>query len=403
MSNQISSTVRYPAFPQTNLEDFTDLVRMEALELAQNSRIELKHLQKPDLSKDDLSNTNFLYLLAQEATWKTMMDYEGYKLPGTLDPYPTCGKFRFTMCPVDNFVRRIKHHCNRLGCSVCVREAGKRAAKKIQRRIWLYGLMVRQMTNMRKNPLPSHVIESIPANDIFWTWSKSKQNRILNEMRKIAGITSGVEIRHLWRFQEGKVEPYLGIHNHLVVYGWINGTASKEIREKFGVNVIYNKVHNGTLRSREDVFLVAYYLLSHCAIKNNKHSLRWFGDLSYRKISNSELKKFRDDIFLIEDDEIEKSKSCKICGEKMFPAKINKKYFNWTSFIPPPDELDAGCIVANGLFTLIEFFNEKMVFYDHDYGEIYHKTRRELEQERLEQSPHIYCRNTNSRKIDDFL
>ena len=87
----------------------------------------------------------------------------------------------------------------------------------------------------------------------------------------------------------------------------------------------------------------------------------------------------------------------------MLPAKINKKYSNWSSFIPPPNELDEGCIVPEGLFLSIDFFNEKMVFYDHGYDEIYHKTRKELEAERLEQSPHIYCRSTNSRRIDDFL
>lgn len=401
--NQELSSIRYPAFSQTNLTHFLKEIENEAQEIIQDTHQALKNLKQNNLSCDDPTNTDYLYSLAEAGTWKTMMDYKGFKLPGTLDEYQTCGKFRYVMCPTDNFVRRIRHSCHRLGCPVCVRSAGKRAGKKIQRRVWLYGLMVRKLSNSRRNPLPSHIIESIPANDIFWSWSKSKQNRILNEMRRIAGITAGAEITHLWRFREGKTEPYLGIHNHLIAFGWVNQDASKQIKEQFGVDVIYHKVKDGTLRKREDVFLVSYYLLSHCAIKNNKHSLRWFGDLSYRKIKNSYLKQFRDEQFLEEDNDIEKSKSCKICNEKLIPAKINKKHSHWNSFIPPPNELEDGCIVVSGLFQSLDFFTEKMIFYGHDHDEIYHKTRRELELERQERNPLVYNRVTNSMTLENFI
>jgi len=151
------------------------------------------------------------------------------------------------------------------------------------------------------------------------------------------------------------------------------------------------------------VFLVSYYLLSHCAIKNNKHSLRWFGELSYRKIKNSYLKQFRDEQFIEEDNDIEKSKSCKICSEKLIPAKINKKHPHWSSFIPPPNELDEGCIVSKGIFQSIDFFNEKLVFYGNSYDEIFHKTKKELELERQERSPLIYTRKTDSVSLENFI
>jgi len=392
-------SIRYPAFSQTNKVE--SLLNLESQEIAKNSKKELQET-KLNLESNNPTNTDYLYSLAESGQWKTMMDYKGFKLPATSDPYATCGKFRYAMCPIDNQVKRFKHTCHRLSCPICVRKAGQRIATKIQRRIWLYSLMVKELSHSRKNPLPSHVIESIPANSKFWNYSKQKQNRIFNEMRKIAGITAGSEITHLWRFRKGKTKAYLGIHNHLIAFGWINGNASKEIKEKFDIDVIYHKVEHGTLKKREDVFLVAYYLLSHCAVKNNKHSLRWFGELSYRKISNSYLKQFRDEQFIDEDNEIEKSKSCKICDGRLLPAKINKKFSNWVSFMPPPDDIDEGCEVINGLFSIIDFFEEKMVFYENNYDEIYHKTRRELDEERQERNPLIYCRNTDSQKLDIF-
>ena len=106
--------------------------------------------------------------------------------------------------------------------------------------------------------------------------------------------------------------------------------------------------------------------------------------------------------FIDEDNEIEKSKSCKICDGRLLPAKINKKFSNWASFMPPPEDIDDGCEVVSGLFSIIDFFEEKMVFYENNHDEIYHKTRRELDEERRERNPLIYCRNTNSQKLDFF-
>ncbi|MCH7647128.1 MAG: hypothetical protein IIA83_00770 [Thaumarchaeota archaeon] len=46
-----------------------------------------------------------------------------------------------------------------------------------------------------------------------------------------------------------------------------------------------------------------------------------------------------------------------------------------------------------------------MIFYGHDHDEIYHKTRRELDQERLERNPMIFDRKTSDEceKLEDFV
>ena len=359
--------------------------------------------QQINLEKINLSNTGYLYGMAEKSTWKTMLDFQGYTLPGTADPHITCGTWRFTKCPEHNYGKRIIHSCNRLSCPICVRKAGQRIAKKIERRIWLFGLMVRKTSNFRRNPLPSHVIESIQADDIFWTYSKSKQQRILQEMRKIAGITAGVSITHYWRFEPGKLNPYVSIHNHLICYGWISPTAKKDIFQKLGVNVVYKKTANGTLRDRKNVFSVGFYLLSHCAIKNHKHSVHWFGKLSYRKVQNSFLKKFRDDDYILEDQDIEKSKSCKLCGLRMVPARIDKDMRNWQGFFPDPSDMDEGCVFPVGLLVEIDFFGERISFYGANYVTIFHKTKRELDEERYAVNPMIYRRTTKSHNLESWM
>ena len=347
----------------------------------------------------DLSNTSHLYKLAKDAAWKTMLDFQGYVLPGTGDPHPTYGTWRFSVCREHSYGKRIVHSCNRLSCPTCVQKAGQRIAKKIERRIWLYRLMIQKITNQQRNSKPSHIVESIPADDVFWTWGKSKQQRVLKEMRRIAGITGGVSVTHYWRFEDGKKNPYVSIHNHLIAFGWVSPTAKEDCFKKFGVNVVYHKPAKGTLHERKNVFSVGYYLLSHCAIKNHKHSVHWFGDLSYRKVQNSYLKQFRDENYVLEDVDIEKSKSCNLCGELLVPAKINKHYHNWQGFMPDPQDMGDGCMFPNGLLIELDFFSEKMEFYGSNYETIFHKTKRELGEERTSL---IYTRKTDSMTLENF-
>ncbi|MCJ8305442.1 MAG: hypothetical protein HRU07_00140 [Nitrosopumilus sp.] len=360
--------------------------------------------QQTNLEKINPTNTEHIYELAKRSEWKLMLDFQGYTLPGSADQYETCGKWRFSKCRDYNYGKRIVHSCNRLSCPVCVQKAGMRIAKKIERRIWLYRLMIQKTTNQKRNSKPSHVVESIPADDIFWSYSKSKQQRILKQMRRIAGITGGVSITHYWRFETGKTKPYVSIHNHLIAFGWISPTAKEDIYKKFGINVVYHKPIKGTLHERKNVFSVAFYLLSHCAIKNHKHSVHWFGELSYRKIKNSYLKKFRDDNYILEDEDIEKSKSCKLCGETLVPAKINKDYHNWQGFLPDDDAMSEGCMFAEGLLLEIDMISgEKMEFYDESYHTIHHKTKKQRELERIENNPLIYNRITSSQKIKSWM
>lgn len=413
----MSQTLGYVPFPQTKISFFQtklDLFNEANHELSKEELAEAVKLSgytkkdKREFSKEietkELTNTQRMWFMALTGIWKTMMDVDGWKLPATFDKYSICGKGFFKKCLTDNFGRKFVYHCGRIGCEVCAKRAGARAAKKIERRIWLYGLKVKYDTSGRKNPLPSHIIEAIDPKSDFWNWKKQKQTETLKKIREMVGINGGVEINHLWAFDKSDLTPFYRPHKHLIAFGWLKSNASELVKEHFGIDLVYHKVRNGTLFSRVDVFAVAFYQLSHTAIKKNKHSLKWFGSLSYRKISNKVLEEYLDQEYEAQALDIEKTKCCNICNQRLFPARINESFTDWHDWIPPPNELEDGFTFPEGLLSAIDFFNgEQMPYYDENYEVTYKKTKKEkLELKKLER-PDLYDKKTVNEKLDVFV
>ena len=68
-------------------------------------------------------------------------------------------------------------------------------------------------------------------------------------------------------------------HFHLIVYGKVTNTT--EFYNKSGGWFIKNK---GDLKTEIDIFNCVRYMLSHAGIKKGSHSIRYLGDISYRKL-----------------------------------------------------------------------------------------------------------------------
>jgi len=407
----LSQTSGYVPSPQTKINWFFDEVNFELSKEELQEAVVLSGYTKKDklvinnqVDTTKLTNTGRMWACALMGIWKTMLDVDGWKLPATFTKYSICGKGFFKICSIDGFARKFVYHCGRIGCEVCAKRAGARASKKIERRIWLYGLKVKHETKGRRNPLPSHVIEAIDPKDDFWDWKKEKQVAILKKIRRLAGISGGAEINHLWAFDKSDLKPFYRPHKHLIAYGWIKPDASELIKKEFGINLVYFKVRNGTLRSRVDVFAVAFYQLSHTAVKHNKHSIKWFGDLAYNKVSNKTLEQYIDEEYRLQDEEIERTKCCDVCGEKLIPAKINESYRNWRSWIPPPEKLEVGCVFESGLFVSVDFVKgEKIPYYDENYEVTYKNTKKEkLELKKLER-PDLYVKKTINQELLCFM
>jgi len=396
----------YLAFSQSKIDLFYEVNHelstqelQEAVQLSSYTKGDKTQLTR-EIKPTELSNTGRIWAMVLAGIWKTMMDKDGMKLPGTYDSYPICGKGFFKACFNDKFAKRFVYHCGRIGCEICAKRAGARIAKKIERRITLYGLRIKKISNGRKTPLASHVIESIEPNSKFWNYTKEKQNRILKKMRIIAGISGGCVIPHPWRFDKSDLTPIYSPHKHLICFCWIKENASQLIKEQLGIDVVYHKVKNGTLKNRVDVFAVAFYQLSHCTVNHRKQSVQWFGNLANNKISNKTLDQYKDEEYILQDEEIERSKCCPLCSERLTPAKIDKYFDNWRRWIPPIDVQENGFEFNSGLFLSLDFNKgEKIPYYDENYQVIYKQTLRERKEVRELARPDLYDKQTKNQEL----
>ena len=342
----------------------------EAVKLSgytKGDKLQLTKQIKPSV----LSNTGRMWACALMGIWKLMLSKDGWKLPATFDSYNICGKLGFKACFADGIGKGFVYHCGRIGCEVCAKRAGARIAKKIERRITLYSLRIQKLSKGRRTPLSSHVIEAVNPNSEFWDYTKEKQNRLLKRMRVIAGISGGCVINHPWRFDKSDLTPFYSPHKHLIAFGWVAKDATELIKEELGIDVIYHKVKNGTLRHRVDVFGVAYYQLSHCAVSHKKWSLQWFGNLANNKISNKTLEQYKDEEYLLQDEEIEKSKCCTVCCERLVPAKINTQFDHWREKLNSIENKEDFFEFTNGLLLSVDFINgEKIPYYSIEKTEL---------------------------------
>ena len=406
----LNQELGYLAFSQSKIDLFNE-VNHELSQDEINEAVKLSGYTKKDKSilheeikETPLTNTGRMWAMALMGIWKTMMDIDGLKLPATFDKYNICGKACYKTCNADVIGKRFVYHCGRLGCEVCAKRAGARIAKKIERRITLYGLRIKKLSNGRKTPLASHVIESIEPNSEFWNYPKEKQNRILKKMRIIAGITGGCVINHLWRFDKSDLTPIHSPHKRLICFGWIKENTSQLIKEQLGIDVVYHKVKNGTLRNRVDVFAVAFYQLSHCAVSHRKHSLLWFGNLANNKLSNKTLEQYKDEEYILQDIEIEKSKCCPICCERLEPAKIDISFPHWREKLNLIEDQEMFFEFDSGLFLSVDFIQgEKIPYYDENYQVHYKQTLRERKEIRELARPDLYDKKTKNQELLCFI
>ncbi len=407
----------YLAFSQSKIDLFDEANHelskeelQEAVKLSGYTKGDKLQLTK-QIKPTQLTNTGRMWACALMGIWKTMMSKDGWKLPATFDSYNICGKGSFKSCSLDNVAKRFVYHCGRIGCEVCAKRAGARIAKKIERRVTLYSLRIQKLSKGRSNPLASHIIESIEPNSEFFNYSKEKQNRVLKRMRIIAGISGGCVINHLWRFDKSDLTPIYSPHKHLIAFGWIKENASQLIKEQLGIDVVYHKVKNGTLRNRVDVFGVAYYQLSHCAVSHKKHSLQWFGNLANNKLSNKTLEQYKDEEYLLQDQEIEKSKCCPVCCERLTPARINTEFAHWREKLNLIENKEDFFEFDYGLLLSVDFIKgEKIPYYSIEKTALgnswqvhYKQTLKERKEIRELARPDLYAKKSNDEMLNQSL
>ena len=207
---------------------------------------------------------------------------DDWGLPGHGSSNSGCGTFFYKGClevgkhaqaRVDGigvvgkgFVKLKRVSCGRPECPVCYESWASREAHRIDYRISQF------KTKMKK----IHVTVSPSRRD--WGLSVSSMRKKAYVLSRKVGFLGGSCIFHPFRQDAESKEWYFSPHFHLIGFGWVKGTGENYRSSGWVVK---------NIGVRESVQATAFYQLTHCGVyygKGRKHSVTWFGRLSYNKL-----------------------------------------------------------------------------------------------------------------------
>ena len=204
-----------------------------------------------------------------EKTNYAHLEWDGWNLPMSGETREDCGQWAWRGClnhkvHFDGKIRAQTYQlcCFRASCPKCSGKWAKRSTARILERL---------KASKKNQKFLKHIVVSPP------TWLQHKPIEELRKqariMAKRAGIEGGLDIVHPYR-KRGK-DWYLSPHFHYLAFGWVSST--DEIFQKNGWLV-------KNIGIRENPVGVVMYLLSHAGVKKRRHTVTWFGDLSYSKL-----------------------------------------------------------------------------------------------------------------------
>ena len=253
----------------------------------------------------------------------SQIQYEGWELAGKSEPYSiergdksNCGEWVYYGCknvskhknnlltnnPNPVFVKPTKYNCNRLRCSECYTRASYERSLKIEKRIKHFR-KTSGFYDSRSILQETHVIVSprVEINDTY----ESIRSKVVKKLQDV-GLVGGVLVVHHFRCEDRKYDKK-GLHFHAVGFADRARVDGLEVKKQFkipGGMIIKNK------GSRKSVRKTISYLLSHCSVKEGKHSITWFGKLSYSQMKSPlpTQKELSD---------LEKVRCCPMCQERL--------------------------------------------------------------------------------------
>jgi len=247
-----------------------------------------------------------------ETTNHDQVEWDGWHMTGYDEQLENCGQWAWRGC------LNHKHHqdgkieaesyrmkCVRSRCELCYMSWVARETAKSHKRIKKFEMWFAGRDKLK------HVVVSPPRCE----YGKSLEE-LRKDMRKLckrAGLRGGIDVIHPFRIKDNKW--FFSPHFHVMAYGWVKGT-DNIFKEKGWIikNLGMRKSIKGTIS----------YILSHAGIKKGKHTLTWWGELSYSKLK------------LEKDDEDENTHCCSMCGSIFRPLIYFKDGLRHK---PPPQEI----------------------------------------------------------------
>ena len=264
--------------------------------------------------------TAYLNAIAQ-GRWHGFEHYAGLSLPGHGTYRESCGKWVTAGCLAahpDNVggLALIRHqYCKQLSCPVCIERSIQYAAMSAVKRMLAGELSLRSdIGHVWKASIFNHTVISLgPAERLRAKDPIEREKIVKDHIRKLraAGAVGGLLVNHPWRFTKGLARPYPSFHIHVVFAGYVENAHKTEADQKFTDLHYYGRTfdtaaeRSGAAKLPEDertvyrslstfsdtarLYELVGYLLSHAGIADKKHTVRYFGAMSYNKFSAKEV------------------------------------------------------------------------------------------------------------------
>ena len=322
----------YPALSQSNFDNYLE----NSIE-PDNPFTEFDYSEKTFESSNNFKN--YVFQAQNSPHWKGI-EFNGFELPAQGLSKDYCKKWVSWGCgntvehPYNkHYAQHEQKSCKTASCPLCFVDWINRQANRSTRRFLKY-------TENREFHF-RHIVLSPPQNQAK-NQNHNSLKKWLNKTLKVANIKTAAIVYHPFRFQDNqKSMPYVSPHFHLIVYGKITNTTE-----------FYNKTNwliknKGDLKKELDIFNCMRYLLSHSGIKKRTHTIRYLGDISYRKLK------------------VEKEPSTHDCPHCNLPLTIFRRIKSSKSLDPPIDHVglwDSSCFE---IVVIDDLDNEPRIpFYD---------------------------------------
>ena len=278
-------------------------------------------IQPLDFSTDD----RLLQTLEQKVT------------PGYDQSYPNCGQVRFTItCPTDpaHYKKLAKYSCHRSSCPTCWPTWAARLAKEAQSRIDDSRTCLSHDYKARHVSISPEIIPFKDATPEALQWLLKEGNKLtkllgitgcaviphayrvkkeFKEFVNIAAYKQGLN-RYTWILQQGNWRDYLNFspHLHLETFGKL--MESDEFYKRTGW--VYRNHDNKKALGREgpELTRTIYYLLTHAWTRDNKFVIRYWGDLSNKRLTRIKQEPMKEQI------------RCPVCGTHCVKITLDDRY-----------------------------------------------------------------------------
>lgn len=231
----------------------------------------------------------------------------GWDLPGHGDRPADCGRNIVAYCECCGHYWETQKTCDKKTCPNCWRRWAFLGGRRAGLRAWA----ARKIILGRRRGRLLHIVISMPYNGEDESDTRKRAYSICKEK----GIVGGLCIFHHCRDRDdlGRV-PDGYIHYHIV------GLAPGNVSPGMGQREIFKVIRDGRMgdfrgfRRTGEVVACLQYLLTHAAVKEGKHTLTWFGAMSYNKLSNSTLEDHCPDLVKYMNET--RKRPCPECGSR---------------------------------------------------------------------------------------